>query len=249
MPIRKFVFEINRPYHIFNRFMDRESLFNILEYCYRFIFQMYAANVGCPATNLWRRDVIKAGKTILNGENIPSKFITVQHDPLVHFLSFALVIDHFHFKVIQNIDFGIPIYMQKLKGGFAKYINLKKKRRGPLYEGPYKAIPVLSNFQSEALKYYINIKNPLDVWARDWKNRSSIDFGEALKEIQEYSFSSLPDLLGKRHSKILAPRDVLAKFYGEELIGGEGECVEFIKHYLSRKFTDLSNLFLEEGNI
>jgi len=243
---KEIVFEENQPYHILSRTVEGRKVFTNEEDLFRFIFQMYAANVGKPAFNLHRRDVIKAAKTILSGEEISSKMIIIEHPPLVNFLSFVLVIDHYHFILVQNVGGGIPKLMQKLNGGFAKYFNLKHNRKGNLFEKPYKIIPIQSNFQLDAILRYINVKNPLDVYQPGWRMEGLRNKIGVFEFLENYQFSSFPDLFGKRNSKILAPRSTLEKFLGKEITEKQSEFLNFIKDYLQKKLVFHYPLFLEE---
>lgn len=220
----------NQPVHIFSRAVEKRKIFKSEE-CYRFVFQMFAANVGRPAFNLYRRDIIKAAQALLSGEKIPSKFIIIEHPPLVHYLSFVEVIDHYHLFLIENLKNGIPQYMKKLNIGFAKYYNLKHNRKGTLFESRYKIVPAQNDFQSENLINYINIVNPLDVYQWGWRGEGLKNKEKALQFLNEYQFSSFPDLFGERNSKILAPKEVLEKYLGK-IMPDRKERIDFVKNYL-----------------
>lgn len=246
MPERNITFEENRPYHILSRAVEGIEIFGSEEDCYRFIFQMYTANIGKPSPNISRKDIIKAARAILEGREIPSKIIVVEHDPLVCFLSFVLVTNHHHFELVQRVKGGIPKYMQKLGTGFAKYFNLKHNRRGPLFESRFRAIPIETDFQSSAILRYINIKNPLDIYQPGWRSGGLENKEGAFIFLNNYPFSSFPDLFGSRSSKILAPKEVLERYFGEEFLEGRQEYIDFVKDYLEQKLVDLHPLFLEE---
>ena len=168
---REKIFEASTPYHLLIRTVEKREIFAREEECWRFIFQMYAANIGKPALNLKRRDIIKAGQAILLGEKIPEKFIIVEHSPLVNIFSFVLVLTHNHFILVPNTEAGIPKYTQKLKTGFAMYYNLKYARHGNLFEKPYKIIPIQTNSQLDAVLRYVNVKNVLDVYQPGWQEK------------------------------------------------------------------------------
>jgi len=243
---REKVFEISIPYHLLIRTVEKREIFAREEECWRFIFQMYAANIGKPALNLKRKDIIKAGQAILFGEEIPEKFIIVEHSPLVNIFSFVLVLTHNHFILVPNTEAGISKYTQKLKTGFAMYYNLKHNRHGNLFEKPYKIIPIQTNFQLDAVLRYVNVKNVLDVYQPGWQEKGLKDEKEALEVLNKYQFSSFPDLFGKRNSKILAPRSVLEKYLGKEITESKEEYLNFIKDYLQKKMSSLYPIFLEE---
>lgn len=247
MVLRKEIsFEKSIPYHILSRAVEKRKIFNNEEDCLRFIFQMYAANIGKPNLNLYRRDMIKAGKSLLNGEEIPEKLIIVEHSPLVNFLSFVLVVDHHHFILVPNVDFGISKFMQKLKTGFSMYFNLKHNRNGNVFERPYKIIPVQTNLQLDAVLRYVNVKNPLDVYQPGWRERGLKNKEEAFKFLKEYQLSSFPDLFGKRSSKIVSPPTILEKYLGREITQSREEFLNFIKDYLHKNLLLYRPLFLEE---
>ena len=192
--------EILIPCHILTRSVEKRKIFAIEEDCLRFIFQMYAANIGQPAFNLHRKDIAKTAKSLLNGENIPKNLVIKEHPPLVNILSFALVANHNHFILSSNVKKGISIYMQKLNTSFAKYFNLKYERQGNLFSRPFKIIPIQANPQLDAVVRYINIKNPLDVYQPGWKQEGLKNKQEVLWFLNNYQFSSFPDLFGQRRS-------------------------------------------------
>lgn len=238
-------FDKSRPYHVLTKTVEGREIFVNGEDCHRFIFQMQAANIGRPKPNIHRQDIIKAAKSLLNGEEIPKNLIIIEHPPLVNCLSFVLVIDHFHFISVPNFEGGIAKLMQKLNGGFAKYFNLKHNRKGNLFQKPYKIVPIQTNFQLDAILRYVNAKNPLDVYQPGWRKTGLKDHQKAFEFLENYQFSSFPDLFGKRKSKILAPRETIERFLGKEITINKEEFINFIKGYLEKEKTLFSPLFLE----
>lgn len=245
MPRRKIVFKKGQPYHILHRAIEGIKIFQEKEDCYRFIFQVYAANIGRAGFNLSNQDRIKAAKALLLGEEIPEKFIVAQHPPLVYHLNFALVMDHYHFKLVPNSENGLPKYMQKLNNSFAKYFNLKNDRHNTLFGNPYLAIQIKNDFQMSAVKRYINVLNPLDMCEPGWREKGLKDWEKAFECIKKYQFSSLPDFLGLRNSKILAPKEVLERYYGKQLAEDKAKYAKFVEDYLKQNLVEFSSLFLE----
>lgn len=246
MRLRKeIVFERNQPYHILSRAVDKKGIFKKEEDCLRFIFQMYAANVGRPVFNLHRKNVIETARLLLKGEEASSGLIIKEHPPLVNFLSFSLVFDHYHFNLVPDTENGISTYMQRLNIGFVKYFNLTHNRKGTLFESRYKIIPIQTNFQLDAILRYINITNPLDVYQPGWRNSGLRSPEEAREFLNRYQFSSFPDLFGERNSKILAPREVITRFLGEEIITNQKEYLGFAKDFLEKTTIPSNPLYLE----
>lgn len=236
-------FEKNQPFHIISHAIDNKKIFKNEPDCHRFVFQMYAANFGSPSLNLNRQDIIKASQSLLCGEEISSNLITKKHAPLVYFLDFSLVANHYHFHLIPTDDNNIPLYMQKLNGGFAKYFNTKYKRKGPIFEGRYKSVRIETDFQSNAVSRYVSIINPLDVFQPSWRENGLKDSKRSFDFLINYKFSSFPDKIGKRDSKILAAKEILDQYFPWP--ENKNNYVKFVKDFLDQKLNHLTPVFLE----
>jgi len=205
MPKRKEALtEKIRPYHVLGKAVEDKEIFEQEEDRARFVFQMYAANVGKPVINLYRKDIFEISNAILQGMEIPQGFVVQEHDPLVHLFSFVLGKDRYHLGLVPVKNEGIPLYMQKLNLGFAKYYNLRNKRSGTLFEGRFKAVPILNPKQLESVVRYINIKKVLNY--------------HSATGLFEYPYSSFPDLFGTRTSHLLSKesRSNLLQLLGKE---------------------------------
>ena len=209
----------------------------------RFIFQAHAINVGRPVRNLWRQDVAKIAQAILYGEEISSKFIVKEHKPLVHFLDFSLVVNHDHLYLLPNIENGIPIFIGRLNNGFAQYYNLKYHRKGTLFDGPYRAVITKNQFQADAVSRYVSTINPLDIFQPGWREDGLKNPKEAFDFLRTYRFSSFPDKIGARSSKILAPPEILEKYLtlGTDIKNYQG----FVKDFLKERSNFPSEFYLE----
>jgi len=236
-------FDINYPVHVISRAVEERKIFSNEEDCLRFIFQAYAINVGKPVRNLWRQDVIKAARALLEGEEVSLKFIIKEHKPLVHFLDFALVVTHNHLYLVPNIENGIPILIGRLNNGFAQYFNLKHKRKGILFDGPYRAVVTKTQFQADAVSQYVSVINPLDVFQPGWRENGLRNRREAFNFLKNYQFSSFPDKIGERKSKLLAPQEILEKYL---TLGTDFKTYrEFVKDFLEEKSYMPRDFFLE----
>jgi hypothetical protein len=228
--------------HIVSRAVESRKIFEVDNDCYRFIFQLYVANLGKRGYNLRTQDIVKAAKALLRGEEIPEKFIIKEHLPLVHFLDFSLVFNHYHFYLLSNIENGVPVLMQKLNGSFAKYFNIKYGREGALFGSRYKGIEVETDFQSAAVSRYVGVINPLDIYQPGWREKGLRNLEEAFRFLENYQFSSFPDKIGNRSSKILAPKEILEKYLIET---NTEEYQKYIKDFLKQKSSPLQSFFLE----
>lgn len=242
MPYRKIFFEKDRPVHIVSRAVEGLKIFEKQEDAFRFIFQLQVANLGKRSTNLKNKDMVMAGQALLRGEKIPASFIVQQHPPLISLLDFSLVVNHYHFYLLPNAENIIPVFMQKLNNSFAKYYNARHGRKDILFGSRYKGISAEDQFQSDAISRYVGIINPLDVFQPKWRENGLGNWSEALKFLEDYEFSSFPDKVGKRQSKILAPKEVLEKY---SLGRNEQEYKEFAENFLKEKLNHPAPYFLE----
>jgi len=220
------------PYHVLSRATEGLPIFQTDDDCYRFIFQMYITNYGSPAPNLHRRDIGKAAQALLRGEDVPRTFFTKEHSPLVQFLSFTEVANHYHFLLLPAEENGIPRYMQKLNTAFARYFNIKHTRKGRLFESKYKMIPIESEAQLDAIIRYINVKNPLDVYQPGWRENGLRDEKEAWGFLFRYPFSSFPDIFGNRNSKLLTQGPMRNQYLDRASLYGKESYLKFLQSAL-----------------
>ena len=235
MPKRKeSLIEKIRPYHIVARATDGKGIFEAEEDSSRFIFQMYSANIGRPALNLYRKDIKKAAQALLSGEQLPKGFVIKEHDPLVDMFSFALVKDHYHLGLVPAQKEGIPKFMQKLNLAYAKYFNMKYKRQGALFEGRFAGAPITSPAQLNVILRYINIKKVLDVYESGWQGQNSQDKKTPLDFLGLYPYSSFPDLFQNRSSQLVSQevRSTLRKMFGEDFFTQIEDHVDSSKNFM-----------------
>lgn len=243
MPYRKTFFEKYCPVHIISRAVDGKEIFGKEDDCYRFIFQICAANLGKPGFNMRKDDVIKTAKALLHGEKVSSKFLIEEHSPLVSILDFALVLNHYHIHLLANVENIIPIFIQKLNRGFVGYFNLKYNRKGPLFDGPYKSILIKTESQGVAVSRYVSIINPLDVYQPGWRETGLNNWYRAFRFLESFQFSSFPDKIENRKSKILADEEILEQY---SFIGfGQKAFKIFVEEFLEERQSPSGNFYLE----
>ena len=245
MPYRRTFFKKHQPVHIVSRAVEKIKIFQEEEDCYRFIFLLYALNLGKRPPNIRGKDIIKAGQALLEGKEIPSKFVIKEHPPWVYLLDFSLVLDHYHLCVLPNVENIIPVLMQRLNNSFARYFNLKHGREDALFGRRYKSILVKTNSQFDAVSRYIAIINTLDVYQPGWREKGLKNWKEAFEFLENYQFSSFPDRIGKRKSKILAPSEILVKYSFSKSFQYKKEYRQFVEDFLKQKLAPSQLLFLE----
>lgn len=207
-------FQSSKPYHVISRSHDGLNILKDVPDCNRFVFQLYAANIGRPAYNMHRADMDDLGRRVLEGDEIPERYVIVEHEPLVDVFSFVLANDHYHLGLVPRTKEGASQYMQKLNIGFSKYYNMKNSRKGQLFGSRFEAARVKHPLQLKELVHYLNIRKPFDV--HDLGDSS--DEEQLLQVLHGYQYSSFHDLYRGRYSHILSDkaRRTLMEVLGDE---------------------------------
>ncbi|WP_038055865.1 transposase [Thermodesulfobacterium hydrogeniphilum] len=96
-------------------------------------------------------------------------------NPLVNIIAYCIMPTHIHLVLEELSEMGISEYMRKVLDSYTRYFNKKIKRKGPLWEGRIKKVPVLSDEQLLHLTRYVHL-NPTSAGLvekpEDWKYSS-----------------------------------------------------------------------------
>lgn len=138
------LFENGYYYHIFNRGVEKRTLFHGERDYLRFLRTIKICND--PAT-----------VRITSLSKIDS---STSKNAYVSIINFVLMPNHYHLTLQQTDDNGITQFLQRLGTSYSKYFNTKYKRTGRLFECTYKAKPVETEEQLIHLSRYIHL-NPL----------------------------------------------------------------------------------------
>ncbi|MDP1690327.1 MAG: transposase [bacterium] len=154
MAMRKTQFAEGEYYHLYNRGVDKRSIFNDREDVERFLQCMQEFNViepiGSLYENSFRRDQ-------LGGQ--ASKLVAEEDSPLIEFIAYCLNPNHYHFILKQLVDRGIEKMMQKIGTGHTMFFNNKYERSGALFQGKYKAVHIDSNEYLLHVSSYVNLND------------------------------------------------------------------------------------------
>lgn len=135
-------------YHIYNRGVDKRTIFLDQRDAQRFFQSMEKFNSAEPIGSLYLNSFRK-----LSGRTAKSE------KKLVDIIAYCLNPNHFHLILRQLAKDGISEYMKRLGGGYAWYFNNKYKRSGVLFQGRYKAIHINSNRYLLYVSAYVNLNN------------------------------------------------------------------------------------------
>lgn len=177
---RKFEFEPGSFYHIYNRGVEKRTIFHDDKDKLRFQRMLYLANGDKPV--VFRR---------LKGE----PFERDRGETRVSILAYALMSNHFHIVALESQPGGISAFMGKLSTSHSMYFNTKNERSGPLLCHPYRAKRVDNDDYFRWLMSYVHL-NPLDLIEPNWRERGIEEVSLAKEFLSSYRYSSYLDYFG-----------------------------------------------------
>lgn len=211
--------------HVLSRGVDKRNIFMDDQDHIRFIHDMFEFNAVESVTNnrhLFEKFSKSASQAAISSDK--------NRELLVHIHAFCLMPNHYHLLLSPAIEGGIPKFMKKLNMGYARYFNERYERKGTLFEGRYKSVPVMAQAHFIHLPYYIHL-NPLDMFDHGWRDRAIHNHADAMHFLEQYRWSSHLDYLGKKNFPSVTQREFLLEFFG----GQEG-----YKQALDRWVKDIS---------
>jgi len=192
-------------YHIYNRGIRKDRIFrspqdhkrwlDLLYWCktYNYPYSTYLQRIAKANNQDYaQKDILNKLNTIYKLENSP-----------VEILAHVELDNHYHLLIRQTQGDGISKFMSRLQTSFAKYFNTLYSFNGPVFEGMYKAIQVLTDEYVLQLIRYIHL-NPL---AAKLVNKSTL---------LTYPWSSLPAYMGKENNEYLSTDFFLGMFNNRE---------------------------------
>lgn len=195
--MRKIKFFPGSYYHICNRSNDERSIFLDQKDYARFLFCILFFQAPASFFHIGRQTshFLRCSKFNVS-QDILDQVITTRR---VELNAFAIMLNHFHIFVQEKKEKGVSWYLQRIQDSYAKYYNAKYGRRGHLFQGTFRAVPVETDEQLLYLSAYIH-RNPREL--KEWKNREN-----------KYPWSSYQDCTGKnRWEKLLVPDIFLNQF-------------------------------------
>ena len=200
---RKHPFIVGSVYHIYNRGVAKYPICKEEGDYWRFLQGLCLFN-DTKSTNrvLWEleRQRGELNLRVLRDYVVDPKN---ERDKLVRILAYCVIDNHYHLLVEEIREGGASQFMHKLGMGYAKFFNEKYKRVGHLFQDRFKNILVDNDLYLQYLLVYINVLNPANFVALNWKEEGITNIEEVLRCAKEYPWSSHQDYLGLRNSIIL----------------------------------------------
>ena len=200
--MRKIPFVENEFYHIYNRGVDKRSVFSDKNDLDRFFQSMVEFNTVEPIGSIYEKSLEKESDI---------------SPPLVEFVAYCLNPNHFHFILTQVQERGIEKFMHRLGTGYTRYFNERHSRSGSLFQGRFKANHINSNEYLLHASVYVNLNykahklNPQKhLFVSSWNeyldlNQSGICKKETIreqfknaKEYRRFAESTLKSILDRK---------------------------------------------------
>ena len=198
-------------YHIYNRGVEKRSIFKNDSDRFRFIHDLFEFNDKEPALNIYYKLPSLKSYGDESYEVEPRK-IRPRRELLVEIVAFCLMPNHFHLLLRQRGKNGIINFMQKLGTGYTMYFNKKHDRVGPLFQGRFKAIHVNSDDYFRYLCHYIHL-NPLDMFAPEWREEKIKNKRSAMTYLENYRWSSSQDYSGIKNFPSVISKDLISDVF------------------------------------
>ncbi len=183
MPYRKAVLVPGEMYHVFNRSIARVPMFPTASYFLRFLDLIgYYRFANTPTS-------FSFFKKLANEERVRIlEKLQEENDQQVELLAFCLMDNHYHFLLKQISERGIARFISNIQNGYAKYLNVRTKRSGPLFQPMFKAVHIDTDEQLIHVSRYIHL-NPATSYLVE------------AKDLDSYPWSSLRKYLNPKSSE------------------------------------------------
>jgi len=177
-------------YHIYNRGNNREIIFRDEQDYRAFLFRLGLV-LGIKKEHLNNSELTKSPKSRIRIESLePGSF-------KLH--AFCLMPNHFHLLVEQCSEETISKLFLKFLTSFSRYVNLKHKRVGYVFQDRFKAVQIESNSQLMLISSYIHM-NPVK--------------DDMVRKPENYKWSSYNDLISDKNNHFIDDKFLVDIFGG-----------------------------------
>jgi len=218
------IFSNGEFYHIYNRGVDKRSIFEDKYDVERFLQSMREFNSVAPIGSIYENSFNRLGGSTAKSVE--------RADKLVEFVCYCLNFNHYHFILEQVSNGGISEFMRRLGGGYTWYFNNRHTRSGSLLQGKFKAVHVNSNEYLLHLSAYVNLNNR--VHQHDGFSTSMVE-----------SRSSWREYLGKSNDNVnICKKDIILGQF-EDVIDYKKFALGSLQDIREKRKEGLESLLLE----
>lgn len=145
-------------YHIYNRGVEKRGIFlDAQDYA---VWQSYTQTYLLPKDIKTLTTILTSETTTTREKEKARRLLQLNNfSDTIRLHAYCLMSNHLHLLVWQSQAESIDQFMNSLGTRYTMYFNKKYKRVGPLFQGVYKAVRVISDEQLLYLTKYIH-RNP-----------------------------------------------------------------------------------------
>jgi putative transposase len=223
-------------YHALNRGVDKRSIFLDDQDRARFVHDMYEFNDTKRAISTFRHSSKNNSHVMDDVVRRPYR----KREQIVDIHGWCLMGNHYHLLLSQRIDGGIPLFLKKLNGGYAKYFNERYERSGALFQGKTKKIHIDSDSYLLHILNYIHF-NPLDTnrSTSEWRSLKVTSPEIAFTTLNNYRWSSYFDYIGKRNFPSIITTSFFSALFKEQYKSYSEKYILDIDSSIKEKLTDM----------
>lgn len=158
-------------YHLFNRGVEKRSIFTQAWDHKRFLKSLYYYQFLGPKPSF-----SKFNKPELN------LFKPLPENKLVETICYCLMPNHFHLLIRQLKTNGVSLFMGQLLNSYTKYFNIKYSRIGALFQGTFKAVRMETDEQLVHLSRYIHLNPIVSVLVKNFEDWPWSSYSEYMNQ-------------------------------------------------------------------
>ena len=181
MPRRETI-SIGEYYHIYNRENYKQNLFLVLYLQSPINFENIGRHISYFVQHRRFNIPRDTKENILKNRN-------------VELINFCLMPNHFHATIKEITEGGISKYLQRVQIAYTKYLNIKHKKSGHIFQGSFRSVHIKDNEQLLHLSSYIH-RNPREM--SEWRNKED-----------QYFWSSYQDYIKENRWGELLKREII----------------------------------------
>ncbi len=209
-------------YHVYNRGVDKRSIFSSKEDLDRFFESINEFNVIEPIGSIFQK------KSADKNFRCP----TPQSEKLVNIVCYCVNPNHFHFILEEITEGGISEFMKRLGGGYTNYFNDKYDRSGSLFQGRFKSAHINNDAYLLHLSVYVNLNDKVH------RLFETSDISKVLVK------SSWDEYIGKNNDNLCSKDMILERFNNIDEYKKMAEGI--LQGILERRYKDgIEKLFIE----
>ena len=160
-------------YHVFNKTINSQAIFENDNYCFEFIERIkYYRSKKSRVSYSHLKDLEPGNRNHL------LESVLIKNHYRVEIYCYTLMPTHFHFLLRQKQEDGIKEFISNTLNSLTKYRNIKNNKLGPLFLPRFKAVPISSDEVAKHISRYIHL------------NYFSSGLVRSIEELETYPWSS-----------------------------------------------------------